>query len=138
MHALMAGFMLIPHMLFLTQVLEKAAQVKQLRAEVPALVSQSVQGELEGLRPLIASVEHLTAQNARDGACCCYACVWMQKNWAILAAVWGGKVTSCQGMRMQDKSAALASSTIALYGCGCSLNMQCLSRTDYGSERKGS
>ncbi|KAF5840947.1 hypothetical protein DUNSADRAFT_14971 [Dunaliella salina] len=51
-----------PHILDLhKQVLEKAARVKELRAEVPALISQSVQGEVESLRPLVASIEQLTA-----------------------------------------------------------------------------
>jgi len=43
------------------QVLEKAVRVKELRAEVPALISQSVQGEMESLRPLVASIEQFTA-----------------------------------------------------------------------------
>eukprot|EP00983_Pelagomonas_calceolata_P072804 1151886-Pelagomonas_calceolata.AAC.5 len=42
-------------------VLEKAVRVKELRAEVPALISQSVQGEMESLRPLVASIEQFTA-----------------------------------------------------------------------------
>ena len=44
------------------QVQAAADRVRALRAEVPALVTQAVQQQLEGLRPVVASMEALSAE----------------------------------------------------------------------------